>query len=90
MRDLPALVVPAVTKRKQLEGTIAGTFNPNCPSCKAYKVHVEDDWKMYHPEAGNGYSREHGSPRSAKSIVKEEIMKEFDSTKPTRSIIKDV
>ena len=50
---------PLVTRKKKPDGTVAGTFNSNCPSCKAYRVHTKEDWKEYHPLAGQAHAVHH-------------------------------
>lgn len=45
------------------EITIDRTYNPKCPSCIDKIIHTVRNWKEYHPHAGEGYSKEHGSPR---------------------------
>jgi hypothetical protein len=27
-----------------------------CPACKDRRVHTDEEWEQYHPEAGRGYS----------------------------------
>lgn len=46
----------------QLEATIHSSSNPDCPACQEKRMHKEEEWKKYHPLAGTGHSREHGSP----------------------------
>lgn len=33
---------------------IARTPHPDCPACKAKRLHQADEWKTYHPDAGTG------------------------------------
>lgn len=44
------------------EITINKSSNLNCPACKDSRLHSKEEFKLYHPLAGTGYSREHGSP----------------------------
>ena len=36
------------------------TPNPNCPGCRAYTRHTDEEMKKYHPYAGHGYIRGQG------------------------------
>jgi hypothetical protein len=33
------------------------TPNLECPACQAKRIHVEEEWKKYHPLAGTGTVR---------------------------------
>lgn len=44
------------------EITINLSTNPDCPACKNKRLHKSKEWKKYHPLAGTGHSREHGTP----------------------------
>ena len=46
----------------QEDKTIFKTPNSDCPACQKKILHNEHEWKTYHPLAGTGHSREHGSP----------------------------
>ena len=34
--------------------TVARTPAPGCPACEARRRHTADEWKLYHPQAGQG------------------------------------
>ena len=38
------------------------SFNSACGACLEARIHKEKDWEN-HPHAGEGFSREHGSPK---------------------------
>jgi len=40
---------------KRYEGAdVIRTPNPDCPACKASRLHSEEEWKAYHPKRGTG------------------------------------
>jgi len=41
--------------------------NPNCPACQESRKHKPDEWKQYHPMAGEGYSGTAWSSDAAKA-----------------------
>jgi hypothetical protein len=45
------------------------TPNPECPSCRAKKVHPPREYQFYHPLGGHGFTKEHGA--SCKKIAEE-------------------
>lgn len=42
--------------------TIDASFNKSCPACKERRRHSLGEFVSFHPRAGEGVSREHGSP----------------------------
>lgn len=40
--------------RKKINATIQRTFQPNCGSCQAKKMHSPDDWEKFHPGSRTG------------------------------------
>ena len=44
------------------KATVALSSNPDCPACASNRFHGVSEWQKYHPEAGKGFSREHGAP----------------------------
>jgi hypothetical protein len=46
----------------KISGLVNRSSNPDCPACQEKRLHIPEEWKLYHPLAGTGHSREHGSP----------------------------
>lgn len=42
---------------------ILRTPNAKCPACKEQRVHTDLEWAEYHPDRGQGFTREHGWTR---------------------------
>jgi len=30
------------------------SYNPDCPACVEQRIHTKDEWRDYHPHAGEG------------------------------------
>lgn len=47
--------------KEKWDRTITRTPAPGCPSCEANRLHTAEDWKQFHPDAGTGTHKEHGT-----------------------------
>jgi hypothetical protein len=42
-------------KAKRYAGAdVIRTPNRQCPACRDFRAHVDEEWKRYHPKAGHG------------------------------------
>lgn len=46
---------------EQARASIAATPADGCPACEYRRRHTAEEWAAYHPQAGTGRSREHGT-----------------------------
>jgi hypothetical protein len=40
--------------QKKMRATIQNTPHPDCPACKAGRMHTEAEWERYHPASRTG------------------------------------
>lgn len=43
-----------MTLKERADLTVNRTPNPDCPACQVKRLHKPDEWKEYHPRAGEG------------------------------------
>jgi hypothetical protein len=58
---IPPPVVAAQAKKMRVG--ILRTPAAGCPACEQMRLHDVSEWARFHPSAGHGMSREHGSPK---------------------------
>jgi len=41
--------------------------NPNCPACQQKRMHKPEEWKLYHPMMGEGFTGSSWTSEAAKA-----------------------